>query len=75
MDEKSGAEKLWESLANHSARGRERAAFNLAVQNADDTAVQEHFDTFAPRWFEIFASTFDFNMDCMDDDSVEAWDF
>lgn len=71
------AEALWTKLANEPAKrgSRERAAYNLAEQNADDTSVEEGFAVHSPRWFACFASTYDYNLDTMTDGTVEDWSF
>lgn len=70
-------EALWNTMVNDPApRGSvERAAFNLAEQNAEDTAVEKGLASFSAEWFGIFASSYQFSLDTMTDEMQENWSF
>lgn len=74
---KAADEILWEDLVNgRSELTREqRAAFNLAEQNADDTSVEMNFETMTGPWFGYFARTYESVLDDMTDELAEHWGF
>jgi methylase of polypeptide subunit release factors len=71
------AEALWKSLTNRRAElsDRERAAYNLAEQNAGDTSVERSFALFSQDWYEVFASSYDYLLDTVTDADIESWNF
>jgi hypothetical protein len=68
---------IWTELVNNPpAKGTaERAAFNLASENADDSMVEEGFESFSDEWFYSFASSYKFALDTMNDHTRESWSF
>lgn len=58
---------LYESLRHRLASGllneREISAYDSAVQNADDTSSEEHFERMSYKWFKIFNTTYNYWMD------------
>jgi hypothetical protein len=74
---KDANEALWSAMVNDPAPkdSAERAAFNLAEQNADDTSVEQGFEGHSPAWYASFASSYKFSLDTMTDDTRESWSF
>lgn len=69
-------EALWVKLTNDSVKGTdERAAYNLASDNADDTSVEQGFECFSAQWYACFAASYQFSLDTMTDDTRENWAF
>jgi hypothetical protein len=78
-DTQTDAEAQWEDLTRRQAARQltpaERAAYNLASDNADDTSVERRFDLFSAAWYRVFASTYQAMLDSMDDATIEDWSF
>lgn len=68
-------EALWVQLVSSERGTAERAAFNLASENADDTAVERGFACFSAEWYAIFASSYQYSLDTMTDETRESWSF